>query len=86
VSLDGRSATTGFGAFQAQGVTGAIRQGSTAITGSTGIFHFSPQAAGVNCTVVVSPGLCIVPGAFNTTTDRAFRVDTLKSSKSTIMP
>jgi outer membrane receptor protein involved in Fe transport len=86
VSLDGRSATTGFGAFQAAGVTSAIRQGATAITGSTGIFHYSPQVAGVSCTIVVAPGLCIVPGAFNTTTDRAFRVDTLASSKSTVIP
>lgn len=84
VSLDGRSATTGFGAFQAAGVTSAIRQGTTAITGATGIFHYSPQS--VSCTVVVGPGLCIVPGAFNTTTDRAFRVDTLASSKSTVIP
>jgi outer membrane receptor protein involved in Fe transport len=83
-SLDDRSATTGFGAFQAAGVSTAIRQGTTAITGATGIFHFSPQS--VSCTAVVSAGLCIVPGAFNTTTDRAFRVDTLASSKSTTIP
>lgn len=84
VSLDARSTTTGFGAFQAAGVTSAIRQGSTAITGATGIFHFSPQS--VACTVTVSPGLCIVPGAINTTTDRAFRVDTLASTKSSVIP
>lgn len=84
VSLDGRSATTGFGAFQAVGVTSAIRQGGTAITGATGIFHTSPQS--VRCTVVVGPGLCIVSGAFNTTTDREFRVDTLLSSKSSVIP
>lgn len=86
VSLDGRSAVTGFGAFQAQGVTSAIRQNGVAITGATGIFHYAPQTAGVTCAVVVSSGLCITPGAFNTTTDRAFRVDTLKSSKSTVIP
>jgi iron complex outermembrane receptor protein len=84
VSLDDRSATTGFGAFQAAGVTSAIRQGGTAITGATGIFHFSPQS--VSCTVVVGPGLCIVPGAINTTTDRAFRVDNLRSTKSSVIP
>jgi iron complex outermembrane recepter protein len=84
VSLDDRSATTGFGAFQAAGVTSAIRQGGTAITGATGIFHFSPQS--VSCTVVVGPGLCIVPGAINTTTDRAFRVDNRRSTKSSVIP
>lgn len=84
VSLDARSATTGFGAFQAAGVTTAIRQGTTAITGATGIFHFSPQS--VSCTVVVGPGLCVVPGAINTTTDRAFRVDNLASTKSSVIP
>jgi len=84
VSLDARSATTGFGAFQAVGVTSAIRQGTTAITGATGIFHFSPQSA--TCTVAVGPGLCVVPGAFNTTTDRAFRVDNLATTKSSVIP
>jgi outer membrane receptor protein involved in Fe transport len=84
VSLDGRSATTPFGAFQATGVTSAIRIGATAITGATGIFHYSPQS--VSCTVLVGPGLCVVPGAFNTTTDRTFRVDTGLSSKSSVIP
>lgn len=84
VSLDGRPTTSGFGAFQAVGVTSAIRQGTTAITGSTGIFHFSPQT--VSCTVTVGPGLCVVPGAINTTTDRAFRPDTLLSNKSSVIP
>ncbi|WP_296595406.1 TonB-dependent receptor [Phenylobacterium sp.] len=84
VGLDSRPTATGFGAFQAVGVTSAIRQGSTAITGSTGIFHYSPQS--VSCTVVVGPGLCIVPGAFNTTTDRAFRVDPVRSLKSSVIP
>jgi len=84
VSLDARSAVTGFGAFQAVGVTSAIRQGGTAITGATGIFHFSPQS--VSCTVTVGPGLCIVPGAINTTTDRAFRVDNLLSTKASVIP
>ena len=84
VTLDARSATTGFGAFQAVGVTSAIRQGTTAITGATGIFHTSPQS--VTCTVVIGPGLCVVPGAFNTTTDRAFRVDNLASMKSSVIP
>lgn len=84
VSLDARSATTGFGAFQAVGVTSAIRQGTTAITGATGIFHTSPQS--VSCTAVIGPGLCVVPGAFNTTTDRAFRVDNIASTKSSVIP
>lgn len=84
VGLDSRGATTGFGAFQAQGVTAAIRQGTTAITGATGIFHYSPSS--VQCTVTVGPGLCVVPGAFNTTTDRAFRVDDRLSSKSSVIP
>ncbi|TAJ71540.1 MAG: TonB-dependent receptor [Phenylobacterium sp.] len=84
VSLDGRSATTGFGAFQAVGVTSAIRQGTTAITGATGIFHYSPQ--GVSCTVAVGPGLCVVPGTFNTTTDRARLVDTLGTNKASVIP
>jgi len=84
ITLDDRPTTSGFGAFQAAGVTSAIRQGGTAITGATGIFHFSPQS--VSCTVAVGPGLCIVPGAINTTTDRAFRPDTLLSTKSSVIP
>lgn len=84
VGLDSRAATSGFGAFQAVGVTSAIRQGTTAITGATGIFHFSPQS--VACTVVVGPGLCVVPGAINTTTDRAFRPDVLAQTKSSVIP
>ncbi len=84
VGLDGRATTSGFGAFQAVGVTSAIRQGTTAITGATGIFHFSPQS--VTCTVVVGPGLCVVPGAFNTTTDRAFRPDQVGQTKSSVIP
>ena len=84
VGLDGRAATSGFGAFQAVGVTSAIRQATTAITGSTGIFHTSPQS--VTCTVAIGPGLCVVPGAFNTTTDRSFRPDTIAQTKSSVIP
>ncbi|WP_430424370.1 TonB-dependent receptor domain-containing protein [Phenylobacterium sp.] len=84
VGLDSRATTSGFGAFQAVGVTSAIRQGTTAITGATGIFHTSPQS--VTCTVVIGPGLCVVPGAFNTTTDRAFRPDTVAQTKSSVIP
>jgi outer membrane receptor protein involved in Fe transport len=84
VTLDDRPTTSGFGAFQAAGVTSAIRQGTTAITGATGIFHFSPQS--VACTVVVGPGLCVVPGAINTTTDRAFRPDVRLQTKSSVIP
>ncbi|WP_397399276.1 TonB-dependent receptor domain-containing protein [Phenylobacterium sp.] len=84
VGLDNRAATSGFGAFQAVGVTSAIRQGTTAITGSTGIFHTSPQS--VTCTVAIGPALCVVPGAFNTTTDRAFRPDTIAQTKSSVIP
>ncbi len=84
VGLDNRATTSGFGAFQATGVTSAIRQGTTAITGATGIFHTSPQS--VTCTVAIGPGLCVVPGAFNTTTDRAFRPDTIAQTKSSVIP
>ncbi len=84
VSLDSRPTTSGFGAFQAMGVTSAIRQGTTAITGATGIFHTSPQP--VSCTVVIGPALCVVPGAFNTTTDRAFRPDVLAQTKASVIP
>lgn len=84
VTLDNRAATSAFGAFQATGTTTAIRSGATAITGATGIFHYVPQSQGLGCAVVVSSGLCIVPNAFNTTTDRAIRPDAAQYKQSVI--
>lgn len=73
-SLDRRNTRSAFGVFQTPAV-GVIRSNGIAVTGSTGLFRYSP-IANPTCGVEVSSGLCLNAGGLNANTDRNLRTDT----------
>jgi outer membrane receptor protein involved in Fe transport len=84
-SLDQRSISSAWGVFQTPASVGTIRSNGVAVTGSTGIFHVSPQT-NPTCGVLTAPGLCIDAGSqANTTTDRNLRLESA-SFKTSIIP
>jgi len=82
-SQDNRSVNSAWGVFQVVGQSGTIRSGTTAVTGTTGLFHVAPQG-NPTCGVITSPGLCIDAGAQNVTTDRNLRLESASFKTSTV--
>lgn len=74
-TLDRRSTLSGWGDFATIGFTGAVRQGTTALTTAGGVFSLQPTANG-GCQVALAGGICIDDGTRATAgADRNTRSD-----------
>lgn len=62
---DGRVTQTPWGSFTILGLSGTIRQGTTAVTSAAGAFHVQPNTL-PNCTTQLGNGLCLGNGAIST--------------------
>jgi iron complex outermembrane receptor protein len=60
-SLDRRSTLSPWADLTVVGQTGAVRQGTTALTSAAGVFHIKPTADG-SCAVSIGDGICIGTG------------------------
>ncbi|WP_374569766.1 TonB-dependent receptor domain-containing protein [Phenylobacterium sp.] len=84
-SLDGRSATTPWGYFQALS-SGAVRVNGTAVTSSAGYFHNQPST-NAGCLYDYGNGYCIDDGSISTTSvDRNLRFDAPKAYDTNVIP
>jgi iron complex outermembrane receptor protein len=70
--FDGRSTNMPWGVFDVISFTGTVRQGTTALTNSSGQFHIQPDIND-GCRVDLAPRICIDDGLMSTTADRNLR-------------
>ena len=83
-SLDGRSVTTPWASLQSPASFGTVRQGTRALTSSSGLFHIQPNTNS-GCQVDIGNGLCIDDGALATSAaDRNLRRDSGPQNTSVI--
>lgn len=83
-SLDGRESTTPWASLQTPASFGTVRQGTTALTSASGLFHIQPST-NPGCQLNIGNGLCIDDGSLAVTAaDRNLRRDPAGQNTSVI--